>query len=170
MAEHKVDWMRWAYTLASQKSGPNPMDIYVWGHMKSLVRETFYRKEIVKIVFESLDKQLTANITVLTAILLIDKAWGAVTPITILNCFKKSGFLKENFSILMDYEESAVEPLVDISGVSFSDFVQVDDDVAVSCELTDGEILSATDTNEKSNDEDEDDTSEPLTEMSVKEA
>ena len=55
--------------------------------------KTFYRKEIVKLVLESLDKQLTANITVLTAILLIDKAWRAVTPLTILNCLKK-WFLK----------------------------------------------------------------------------
>ena len=52
----------------------------------------------------------------------------------------------------------------------FSDFVQVDEGVAVSGALTDAEILCATDTNEKSNDEDEDDTSEPLTEVSGKEA
>ncbi|KAK9729014.1 hypothetical protein QE152_g16928 [Popillia japonica] len=70
----------------------------------------------------------------------------------------------------MDDEEPAIELLVYISGVSFSDFVQVDEDVAVSGSLTDGEILSATDTNENSNDEDEDDTSEPLAEVSVKEA
>ncbi|KAK9758823.1 CENP-B N-terminal DNA-binding domain [Popillia japonica] len=54
---------------------------------------------------------------------------------------------------VMDDEEPAIEPLVHISGVSFSDFVQVDEDVAVSGSLTDGEILSATDTNENSNDE-----------------
>ena len=41
----------------------------------------------------------------------------------------------------------------------------MDKDVAVLGSLTDGEILSATDTNEKSNDEDEDDTSEPLAEV-----
>ncbi|GBP24491.1 Sorting nexin-13 [Eumeta japonica] len=65
----------------------------------------------------------------------------------------------------MDDEEPAIEPLVDISGVSFSDFVQVDEDVAVSGSLTDGEILSATDMNEKSNDKGEDDISEPLAEV-----
>ncbi|GBP97961.1 hypothetical protein EVAR_100872_1 [Eumeta japonica] len=77
---------------------------------------------------------------------------------------------QENLPVLMDDEQPAIEPLVDISGVSFSDFVQVDEDVAVSGSLTDGEILSATDTNEKSNDEDEDDISKPLAEVSVKEA
>ena len=46
----------------------------------------------------------------------------------------------------------------------------MDEDVAVSGLLTDGKILSATDTNEKSNDEDKDDTSEPLAEVSVKES
>ncbi|CAG5035874.1 unnamed protein product [Parnassius apollo] len=70
----------------------------------------------------------------------------------------------------MDDEEPAIEPLVDISGVSFFDFVQVDEDVAVSGSPTDGKTLSATDTNEKTNDEDEDDTSEPLAEVSNKEA
>lgn len=135
--------------------------------------KTFYRKEIVKLILESLDNQLTANITVLTAILLIDKAWRAVTPLTILNCFKKSGFIKEaqeNQPIITEDEEPAIALLLDITGVSFYDFVQVDEDVAVSGSLTDGEILSATDTNEKSNDEDEDDTSESLAEVSVKEA
>ncbi|KAK9739482.1 hypothetical protein QE152_g8945 [Popillia japonica] len=66
------------------------------------------------------DSQLLQKITVMTAILLIDKAWKAVTPLTILNCFKKSGFLKEdqeNLPILMDDEEPAIEPLVHISGV-----------------------------------------------------
>ena len=70
----------------------------------------------------------------------------------------------------MDDEEPAIEPLIDISDVSFLDFVQVGKDVAVSGLLTDGEILSATDTNEKSTDGDEDDTSEPLAEVLVKEA
>ena len=32
----------------------------------------------------------------------------------------------------MDDEEPAIEPLIDISDVSFLDFVQVDEDVAVS--------------------------------------
>lgn len=36
--------------------------------------------------------------------------------------------------------------------MSFSDIVQVDEDVDVSNSLTDSEILSATCTNEKSND------------------
>lgn len=129
--------------------------------------KTFYRKEVVKLVLESLGKEETANITVLTAILLIDKAWRAVTPLTILNCFKKSGFLTE-VPILVDDEDPAIEPLDDIGDVSFADFVQVDEDVAVSGSLTDNEILSATDPNE--NDEAENDTSEPLAEVSVKEA
>ncbi|XP_053949343.1 uncharacterized protein LOC128857619 [Anastrepha ludens] len=67
----------------------------------------------------------------------------------------------------MDDKETSMVPVVDISGVSFSDYVQVDEDDAISG-LTDGEILSASDTNEKGNDEDEDDTSEPLTAVLVK--
>ena len=62
----------------------------------------------------------------------------------------------------MYHEKQASESVLEISGVSFSAFV-VDEDVAVSGSLT--EILSATDTNEKSNYEGEDVISEPLVEI-----
>lgn len=130
--------------------------------------KTFYRKEIVKLVLQSLDEQLTVNITVLTAILIIDKAWRAVTPLTILNCFRKSGFRDQrNTPTFMDVGEPETDSLIDSGGVSLLEFVQVDDGVAVSGLLTDGEILSVTN---KINNEDEDDSSEPLPEVSIKEA
>ncbi|CAH2085358.1 unnamed protein product [Euphydryas editha] len=69
-----------------------------------------------------------ANITVLTTILLIAKSWRAVISLKILNCFKKSGFIKENqknLPIIIHDEEPAIEPLVFISRLIFSDFVQV---------------------------------------------
>ncbi|KAF5307889.1 hypothetical protein FQR65_LT06456 [Abscondita terminalis] len=82
----------------------------------------------------------------------------------ILIPMKMKNVIRENI------EEPATEPLVDISGDSISDFVQVNEDVTASdsLTLTDGQILSATDTNEKNNDED--DISKPLAEVSVKEA
>lgn len=55
----------------------------------------------------------------------------------------------------MDDEEPAIELLIDISSVIFFYFPQVNEDVAVSGLLTDGEILSATSTNVESNDEGE---------------
>lgn len=54
--------------------------------------KTFYRNGIVKLVLESLHNKLTANITVLTAILLIDKVWTANDSQLLL----KSCFIKED--------------------------------------------------------------------------
>lgn len=62
----------------------------------------------------------------------------------------------------------AIEPLVDISGVRFANFVQMNEDVTVSGSLTDIKILEGTDTNEKSQDEDDFDISQPLPGVSVK--
>lgn len=70
----------------------------------------------------------------------------------------------------MEDEEPAIPPLVDICSVSFYDFVQVNKYVAVWGSLTDGEILYVIDTNEEGNVEDDNDTSESLAKVSIKEA
>lgn len=72
--------------------------------------------------------------------------------------------------MLIDYEKPAIESLVDISGVNFSDFVQMDEDVVVSGLLTNKKILYSTDTNEKSNQKNQDDASEPSAEVWVRKA
>ncbi|GFY20865.1 tigger transposable element-derived protein 6 [Trichonephila clavipes] len=54
--------------------------------------KTFYRREVVKRVLDNLENQQNVTtISILTALIMIDKAWRAVTPLTIHSCFKKSG-------------------------------------------------------------------------------
>ncbi|GFS86403.1 tigger transposable element-derived protein 6 [Trichonephila clavipes] len=69
--------------------------------------KTFYRREVVKSVFYNLENQQNVTtISILTALIMIDKAWRAVTPWTIHSCFKKSGFPSPN---LVDVDDSLTE-------------------------------------------------------------
>ncbi|GFW94166.1 tigger transposable element-derived protein 6 [Trichonephila clavipes] len=52
--------------------------------------KTFYRREIVKSVLDNLENQQNVTtISILTALIMIDKAWRTVTPLTIHSWFKK---------------------------------------------------------------------------------
>ncbi|GFW41138.1 hypothetical protein TNCV_841791 [Trichonephila clavipes] len=90
---------------------------------------------------------------------MIDKAWRAVTPLTIHSCFKKSGFPSPN---LVDVDntlpEFNAEPsLWDVlpeQDLIFYDYVLVDMDIAVWGAVSDAEIV-ALDHNNTESDEDE---------------
>ncbi|GFY16938.1 tigger transposable element-derived protein 6 [Trichonephila clavipes] len=69
----------------------HPLDMSIIHNFK-----TFYRCEVVKSVLDSLENQQNVTISLLTALSIIDKAWRAVTPLTIDSCFKKSGFHSPN--------------------------------------------------------------------------
>ncbi|GFX11252.1 tigger transposable element-derived protein 6 [Trichonephila clavipes] len=55
---------------------------------------------------ECLENQQNVTISLLTALIIIDKAWRAVTPLTIHSCFKKSGFPSPN---LVDVDDTLTE-------------------------------------------------------------
>ncbi|GFV32591.1 uncharacterized protein TNCV_2960011 [Trichonephila clavipes] len=55
---------------------------------------------------ECLKNQQNVTISLLTALIIIDKAWRAVTPLTIHSCFKKSGFSSPN---LVDVDDTLTE-------------------------------------------------------------
>ncbi|GFW00915.1 tigger transposable element-derived protein 6 [Trichonephila clavipes] len=66
--------------------------------------KTFYRREVVKSVLDNLENQQNVtSISILTALITIDKAWRAVT---IHSCFKKSGFPSQN---LVDVDDTLTE-------------------------------------------------------------
>ncbi|GFQ79703.1 tigger transposable element-derived protein 6 [Trichonephila clavata] len=67
---------------------------------------TFYQREVVKSVLDNLENQQNATISILTALIMIYKAWRAVTPLTIHSCFKKSGFPSPN---LVDVDDTLTE-------------------------------------------------------------
>ncbi|GFW17194.1 tigger transposable element-derived protein 6 [Trichonephila clavipes] len=102
---------------------------------------------------------------------MIDKAWRAVTPLTIHSCLKKSGFPSPNLvemdNALTEFnaEPSLWEALPE-QDLTFDDYVLVDTDIAVWGALSDAEVV-ALDHNNTESDEDE---SEELTPVSLSEA
>ncbi|GFT08809.1 tigger transposable element-derived protein 6 [Trichonephila clavipes] len=59
--------------------------------------KTFYRREVVKSVLDNLENQQhETTISILAALIMIGKAWGAVTPLTIHSCFKSQASLAES--------------------------------------------------------------------------
>jgi len=73
----------------------------------------------------------------------VDKAWKKVAPSTILKFFKKSGFtieIQETGNDQLNIESIQWNSLPTQENVSFTDYVNVDEDIAVS----DAEILENT--------------------------
>ncbi|GFX30283.1 hypothetical protein TNCV_1963901 [Trichonephila clavipes] len=95
---------------------------------------TFYRREVIKSVLNNLENhQNVTTISVLTTLIMTDKAWRAVTPLTIHSCFKKKGFPLPNLVDVDDTltaEPSLWEALPE-QDLTFDDFVLVDTDIAV---------------------------------------
>ncbi|GFT07877.1 tigger transposable element-derived protein 6 [Trichonephila clavipes] len=144
-----------------------PLDLGIKHNFK-----TFYRREVVKSVLDNLENQQNVTtISILTALIMIDKAWRAVTPLTIPNCFKKSGFPSPN---LVDMDNTLTEFKAEPSlwealpeqDLTFDDYMLVDTDIAVWGALSDAEIV-ALDPNNTESDEDE---SEELTPATLSEA
>ncbi|GFY13005.1 hypothetical protein TNCV_665711 [Trichonephila clavipes] len=102
---------------------------------------------------------------------MIDKAWRAVTPLTIHSCFKKSGFPSpnlvdvDNTLPVFNAEPSLWEALPE-QDLKFDDYVLVETDIAVWGDLSDAEIATL-DYNNTESDEDE---SEELTPVTLSEA
>ncbi|GFW85409.1 tigger transposable element-derived protein 6 [Trichonephila clavipes] len=134
--------------------------------------KTFYRREVVKSVLDNLENQQNVTtISILTVLIMIDKSWRAVTPLTIHSCFKKSGFLSPN---LVDVDDTLTEFNTEPSlwealpeqDLTFDNYVLVGTDIAVWGALSDAEIV-ALDHNNAESDEDE---SEKLTPVTLSEA
>jgi len=92
-----------------------------------------------------------------------------VAPSTILKCFKKSGFtieIQETENDQLNIESIQWNSLPTQENVSFTAYVNVDEDVAVWEVLSDAEILE----NTLSIDEDNEDNTSPLPLVTLKEA
>ncbi|GFT24478.1 tigger transposable element-derived protein 6 [Trichonephila clavipes] len=97
--------------------------------------KTFYRREIVKSVLDNLENQQNVTtISILTVLIMIDKSWRAVTPLTIHSFFKKSDFLSPN---LVDVDDTLTEFNTEPSlwealpeqDLTFDDYVLVGTDI-----------------------------------------
>lgn len=109
----------------------------------------FYRRLLVQNLLNGdfVDKNNKITINILQAARMCSSAWDQVTPITIANCFKKAGFQHITLERLQEIEDiiPVAEHWDDVtgeSGVSYEDFVQMDNEVAVCGELTNADILS----------------------------
>ncbi|GFU66606.1 tigger transposable element-derived protein 6 [Trichonephila clavipes] len=130
--------------------------------------KTFYRREVVKRVLDNFENQQNVTtLTVLTTLIRIDKAWIAVTPLTIYSCFKNSGFPSPNLvNVDNTLTESNAEPYIwEVfleQDLTFDDYVLVDTNIAVWEALSDTEIVASDHSNTES-DQDESDELNPVT-------
>ncbi|GFX91261.1 tigger transposable element-derived protein 6 [Trichonephila clavipes] len=101
------------------------------------------------------------------ALIIIGKAWRAVTPLTIHSCFKKSSKLVDVDDTLTEFNaEPCLWEALPEQDLTFDDYVLVDTDIAVWGALFDAETVSL-DHNNTESDKDE---SEKLTPVTLSEA
>ncbi|UYV71906.1 hypothetical protein LAZ67_9001019 [Cordylochernes scorpioides] len=131
----------------------------------------FYRRFLVENILTGDSEALKIKLDVLQASRLCKKAWDQVTSETIKHCFKKAGFVKkeedeENADDIIAETMPSVDGWEDVISnptISYDDFLNVDDDVAVCGEITDADIIAEVlnhniekqDGDEASGDEDE---------------
>ncbi|GFU92452.1 tigger transposable element-derived protein 6 [Trichonephila clavipes] len=123
--------------------------------------KTFYRREVVKSVLDNLENQQNVTtISILTALIMIDKAWRAVTPLTITAILKSQASPRRIWlrwtihSLNLMLNHSFFWEALPEQDLTFDDYVLVDMDIAVWGALYDAEIV-ALDRNNTESDEDE---------------
>lgn len=145
----ELDYVKLLYLPANTTSKLQPMDQGVINNFK-----VHYRKEVVQFVLKSIEENKISEINILQAMRFARKAWFSVSKTTISNCFKKAGFKVTEVPEPEDLQEE--ETLAEWNQIiaacssneneqqpTFEDFVHMDDDVLVSEELTDDDIVSA---------------------------
>lgn len=90
-------------------------------------------------------KDVSKSITLLDVLYLAKESWNAVSSQTILNCFRKGGFCKDEAADVFDGDESLVDVSVpeNMTPEEFEEFVDMDKDVKIAADHTDAEILEA---------------------------
>ncbi|XP_046484215.1 tigger transposable element-derived protein 6-like [Neodiprion pinetum] len=118
--------------------------------------KVYYRKEVVQFVLKSIEENKIPEINILQAMRFAKKPWFNVSKITIGNCLKKAGFKvtevsepeglreeEENCETLAEWNQiTACSSNENEQQPTFEGFVQMEDDVLVSEELTDDDIVS----------------------------
>jgi len=141
--------------------------------------KTLYRKEIVRTILSDMDDEKSTSIDILQAMRIVDKTWRNVTTTTIVNCFRSCGFVldAEEDDIFIpiientvtDGEWALITNRYGITEETFENFVEIDEDVAVSGILTDDDITNSV-RGTADVDDVEEELSEPVPRVSVKKA
>lgn len=140
---------------ANMTSVVQPMD---QGIIKNL--KHFYRNLLVENILSGDGNALKIKLDILQASRMCKKAWDKVKPETIKNGFKKAGFVNTEDEIVEATEAEAIPTAVwqDVAAdpnISYEDFLNVDEDVAVCGEITDAEIIAEVLDSEKQDDDGE---------------
>ena len=123
-----------------------------------------YRKNMVRKLMDCIDsgkKVEDFKITLLDALKMIREAWDKVTPMTIMNCFRKGGF-----SSTEEGEDTQEETEEDVAMVSLSDpctfmeYAMIDEGLSVAPELSNEDIVALV--RQDSAEVEDDDTGDPL--------
>ena len=136
-----------------------PMAIGVIKNWKGHYQSRLYARVIAALDTNETARfvDVAASITLLDATYLAKCAWNAVRPETIAKCFQKSGFVKPNadpdefVDVYFDTEESAddVDVYADVklpenmTAEEFDKLVSIDEDLEVTSEMTDKDLLEA---------------------------
>lgn len=121
-----------------------PLDQGIIKTLKALYRRDVQRKIVASIdEGEGSASELVKKISLLDAIHMLAHAWNSVTATTIVNCFRKAGFVcgktHEEPEAEMNSEEIA--PPNGMTHQAFQEWVDVDDSLAVTSEVTDDDIV-----------------------------
>lgn len=128
---------------ANMTSVVQPMD---QGIIKNL--KHFYRSLLVENILSGDGNALKIKLDILQASRMCKQAWDKVKQETIKNGFKKAGFVKTDEESVEVTEAETIPPVdgwedvVSDPTISYEDFLNVDEDVAVCREMTDAEIIA----------------------------
>ncbi|KAL4153502.1 hypothetical protein QTP88_001335 [Uroleucon formosanum] len=107
-----------------------PMDQGVIRNIKA-----HYRNQLVLKMIEDIENQIESKVTVLDAIIMLDKAWRNVTSTGIANCFRHAGFCDVTTDTTQLQADSGLINNID------EDYLQIDDDLITSEIQTDEDIV-----------------------------
>lgn len=173
----KLDYVQLLYLPTNTTSKLQPMDQGIINNFK-----VYYRKEVVQYVLKSIEENKSPEINILQAMRFARKAWFSVSKTTISNCFKKAGFKVTNVS-----EPESVQEELEIcpewdrmfatcrnnlneQQATFQDFVSMDDNVLISEELNDDDIVAMYSSLDTEEEEEEGDCEETPVKISKREA
>ena len=143
---------------------------------------------MVKKIVDAIDrKEKIMPLNILDCIRMAGRAWRHVTQKTIVNCFRKAGFVKEVENEIESDEEQETSPepenevqceewdkiskSLNLSeNITFEDFAELDADVEVCGLWTDDDIISESISCPSSDDEEEVDVPEPSSSVTASQA
>ena len=167
-----LDNVKLLYLLANSINKFQPMDQGVINNFK-----VYYRKEVVQFVLKSIEENNSSEINILQAMRFTREAWFSVSKSTIANYFKKSGFKvteifepeglqeeEENCGMTLEEWDQIISSNENDQPPTFEDFVRIDDELLVSEELTEDDIVSACSSSSLEIEEEEEESSEECSE------